>query len=103
MKPQLTADPPPPHRHRGTRSRSAAGKSKPLSDEEVRREVRAWEVRVVLEELQAFGLRAPPGLQSVFDLYILGRLGQSEIQAYLDRQLSTPVAGVTMDVEVHHA
>jgi hypothetical protein len=93
-----TADAP-THRHNGTPKKHA--RSKPLSDAEVRRAVRQWEVKVLLEEVHCFGLRPPPGLKSVLDLFIEGRVTQTEIQAYLDRQLAAPVSSLTL--ELHHA
>jgi hypothetical protein len=89
----------PTHRHSATPKKRA--RNKPLSDAEVRRAVRAWEVKVLLEEVHCFGLRPPPGLKSVLDLFINGRVTQTEIQAYLDRQLASPVS--SLNLELHHA
>jgi hypothetical protein len=89
------------HRQSGTPKKRA--RKKPLSGAEVRRAVRKWEVQVLLEEVQCFGLRPPPGLKSVLDLFIDGRITQLEIQAYLDRQLALPVSSLTLDLELHHA
>jgi hypothetical protein len=87
------------HRHSGTRVKRTH--DQPISEEEVRRAVRAWEVKVLLEEVHAFGLRPPPGLKSVLDLFIEGRVTQTEIQAWLDKQLPSPVS--SLSVEVRHA
>ena len=89
----------PARRHGGTQA--ARRRKQPLTEEEVRQAVRAWEVKVLLEEVHAFGLRPPPGLRSVLDLFIAGQVTQTEIQAYLDKQLPLPVS--SLSVEVHHA
>jgi hypothetical protein len=72
-----------------------------LTDEGVRRAVRQWEVKVLLEEVHAFGLRPPLGLRSLLDLFVEGEVTQTEIQAYLDQQLAAPVRSITL--EVRHA
>lgn len=94
-----TAGGPAARRHNS--AQAARGREQALTEEEARQAVRAWEVKVLLEEVYAFGLRPPPGLRSVLDLFIAGQVTQTEIQAYLDKQLPAPVS--SLSVEVHHA
>jgi hypothetical protein len=89
----------PAHRHNDTPKKRAC--SKPLTDEEVSRAVRAWEVKLMLEEMHDFGLRPPRGLTTALDLFIDGRATVTAIQAYLDQQLSAPMS--SLSVEIHHA
>jgi hypothetical protein len=85
------------HRHNGTPRRAAATEEK--SDAEIRADVRAWEVKCLLEELQAFGLEPPLGLKCALALFIEGRATIDQVQTYLSRHLAYPVSSL----EIHHA
>jgi hypothetical protein len=93
------------HRHGSTRQHSGAraqqDRQVPLTDAEVKRASRAWEVNLMLEEMRDFGLRPPPGLTSALELFVDGAATVTAIQAYLDQQLSTPVSSLSL--EVRHA
>jgi hypothetical protein len=50
------------YRHSGTPRKSTTTEEK--SDAEIRADVRAWEVKCLLEEMQVFGLEPPLGLKA---------------------------------------
>jgi hypothetical protein len=85
------------HRHNGTPRKTASAEEK--SDAEIRADVRAWEVKCLLEEMQVFGLEPPLGLKCALGLFIEGRATIDQVQTYLDRHLAYPVSSL----EVSHA
>ena len=55
-----------------------------LADAQIRADVRAWEVKCLLEEFQVFGLEPPLGLKCALGLFIEGRATIDQVQTYLD-------------------
>lgn len=97
MKSTASIGAPVRHRHNGTPRRAAATEEK--SDAEIRADVRAWEVKCLLEELQVFGLEPPLGLKCALGFFIQGRATIDQVQTYLNRHLAYPVSSL----EVSHA
>lgn len=85
------------HRHNGTPRKAAPTEQK--SDAEIRADVRAWEVKCLLEEMQVFGLQPPVGLKCALGLFIEGRATIDQVQTYLNLHLAYPVSSL----EVNHA
>ena len=97
MKTPASIATPARHRHNGTPRRAAATEEK--SEAQIRADVRAWEVKCLLEEFQVFGLEPPLGLKCALGLFIEGRATIDQVQTYLNRHLAYPVSSL----EVSHA
>jgi hypothetical protein len=99
MKTTTSTATPQRHRHNGTPRKAAATEERPKSAAQIRADVRKWEVKCLLEELQVFGLEAPLGLKCALGLFIEGRATTAQIQTYLNRHLAKPVSSL----EINHA